>query len=298
MNIIFWPGKTIVVGWSGMTGMIKNVLNLKLVVSSLMLWPLANRPLLSLMCYVIKPQWLTEPSKASLFPARVPIRPMGGWGDAINSHAAAFESPLRQAGRALRMFEDRKKGVRGADPEIIILVQVKVKHRYKGYFNNTHFHCFKTTRYSTWSLTLKMEKHTNYRKRKRQQQQRPKAPYMRIDGNYSSTCIHLPHLCYEAQPIEFKKNFLKRKKKSIRFCIVCCLENKAQWSAWNILNGSYSGGWHFLKICFIFFITVFFVMPAYVNICRVHSLWDVQNPLKSGSCIHTIVGKSNVRRAF
>lgn len=36
MNIIFWPGNTIVV-CSGMTGMIKNVLNLKLVVSSLML---------------------------------------------------------------------------------------------------------------------------------------------------------------------------------------------------------------------------------------------------------------------
>lgn len=36
VNIIFWPGNTIVV-WSGMTGMIKNVLNLKLVVSSLVL---------------------------------------------------------------------------------------------------------------------------------------------------------------------------------------------------------------------------------------------------------------------
>lgn len=36
MNIIFWPGNTIVV-WSGMTGMIKNGLNLKLVVSSLVL---------------------------------------------------------------------------------------------------------------------------------------------------------------------------------------------------------------------------------------------------------------------
>lgn len=33
---------------------------------------------------------------------------------------------------------------------------------------------------------------------------------------------------------------------------------------------------------------LFFVMLACVNICRVHSPRDVQNPMKSGSCIHTI----------
>lgn len=51
MNTILWPGNAVVVVWPNkkMTGMIKNVLHLKLVVSSLMLRPLANRPVLSLM---------------------------------------------------------------------------------------------------------------------------------------------------------------------------------------------------------------------------------------------------------
>lgn len=37
MSIIFWPGLGAIVVWSGMTGIIKNVLNLKLVVSSFVL---------------------------------------------------------------------------------------------------------------------------------------------------------------------------------------------------------------------------------------------------------------------
>lgn len=70
---------------------------------------------------------------------RAPVKPTysllrflsGPWepegGGAINSRATAFESPLRPAGRALRIFEDRKKGFARAERETIILFQVKVK---------------------------------------------------------------------------------------------------------------------------------------------------------------------------
>lgn len=43
---------------------------------------------------------------------------------------------------------------------------------------------------------------------------------------------------------------------------------------------------------------LFFVLLVYVHICRVHSLRDVQNPMKRGSCTHTIAGKSNVVPSF
>lgn len=51
----------------------------------------------------------------------------GQRGGAINSRVAAFESPLRPAGRALRIFEDRKRGFAQAARETIVLFQVKVK---------------------------------------------------------------------------------------------------------------------------------------------------------------------------
>lgn len=56
------------------------------------------------------------------------------------------------------------------------------------------------------------------------------------------------------------------------------------------LNAFYSGG-HVKISCFM---AGFFAVPAHVNVCTAHSLRHVQNPMKSGSCVHTVAGESNV----